>query len=235
MANADLIERLTEREKECLRLWLQHKTAKEIALDLGVSHHAVEKRLKMARIKLDVSTSLEAARLLAQHEGYDPSVAQSPELSSTPRPLEMWKPQFIAFGVFAMFLIALSALALAPSTQVQRQDDNEAKWVEIESGRNLDKVFETLDGDGSGYLENPESPFVTVAFLDEDGAGQTEGKATLGDSKNEGQIAQFYAEADTDGDNRVSFAEYYAWSETRWAELGIEIKSIIKVRAAPKS
>ena len=46
------ITRLTEREKEALRRWLGHKTAKEIALDLGISHHAVEKRLKMARVKL---------------------------------------------------------------------------------------------------------------------------------------------------------------------------------------
>jgi DNA-binding CsgD family transcriptional regulator len=52
MADRESLPRLTERERVCLRQWLQHKSAKEIAGDLGISHHAVEKRLKMARTKL---------------------------------------------------------------------------------------------------------------------------------------------------------------------------------------
>ena len=74
------IARLTERERECLRHWLEHKTAKEIALDIGISHHAVEKRLKMARTKLGVATSLDAARILAQSEGYGRTVAGPAEV-----------------------------------------------------------------------------------------------------------------------------------------------------------
>jgi len=50
MDGRDSVARLTEREKVCLRQWLQHKSAKEIAAELCISHHAVEKRLKMARI-----------------------------------------------------------------------------------------------------------------------------------------------------------------------------------------
>src|SRR5688572_30871708 len=64
------LARLTDNEKECLRRRLQQQTAKEMALELGVSPHAVEKRLKMARTKLGLSSSLEAARLLAASEGY---------------------------------------------------------------------------------------------------------------------------------------------------------------------
>lgn len=45
------LARLTLNEKECLRRRLLHQTAKEMALDLGISPHAVEKRLKMARTK----------------------------------------------------------------------------------------------------------------------------------------------------------------------------------------
>jgi FixJ family two-component response regulator len=52
MDDRGALSRLTEREKVCLRQWIQHKSAKEIAADLGISHHAVEKRLKMARTKL---------------------------------------------------------------------------------------------------------------------------------------------------------------------------------------
>src|SRR5687768_13112957 len=41
--------RLTMAERECLKRCLGHQTAKQMALDLGISPHAVEKRLKMAR------------------------------------------------------------------------------------------------------------------------------------------------------------------------------------------
>src|SRR5687768_18384083 len=64
------LARLTDNEKECLRRRLRQQTAKEMALELGVSPHAVEKRLKMARAKLGLSSSLEAARLLAASDGY---------------------------------------------------------------------------------------------------------------------------------------------------------------------
>jgi DNA-binding CsgD family transcriptional regulator len=63
------LARLTANEKECLRRRLLPQTAKEMASDLGISPHAVEKRLKMARAKLGVSSSLAAARLLAASEG----------------------------------------------------------------------------------------------------------------------------------------------------------------------
>lgn len=62
------LARLTANEKECLRRRLLPQTAKEMANDLGISVHAVEKRLKMARAKLGVSSSLAAARLLAGAE-----------------------------------------------------------------------------------------------------------------------------------------------------------------------
>jgi DNA-binding CsgD family transcriptional regulator len=58
------IRRLTSAERECLRRCLSHQTAKQMALDLGISPHAVEKRLKMARAKLGLSSSLEAAKLV---------------------------------------------------------------------------------------------------------------------------------------------------------------------------
>ena len=74
------VARLTPKERECLDRWLAHATAKEIALDLGITHHAVEKRLKSARAKLGVTSTLEAARLVAAVEGYGSTVSQSPEL-----------------------------------------------------------------------------------------------------------------------------------------------------------
>ena len=76
------IARLTENEKECLRRRLLPQTAKEMAIDLGISPHAVEKRLKMARAKLGQSSSLPAARMLAAAEGYQQLVPGSPDLSA---------------------------------------------------------------------------------------------------------------------------------------------------------
>lgn len=73
MEIGDGLAKLTEREKVCLRLWLQHKSAKEIAVDLGISHHAVEKRLKVARLKLGVASSLQAAQMLDAAEGHQHS------------------------------------------------------------------------------------------------------------------------------------------------------------------
>lgn len=58
------ILRLTTAERECLKRCLNHQTAKQMALELGISPHAVEKRLKMARAKLGLSSSLEAAKLV---------------------------------------------------------------------------------------------------------------------------------------------------------------------------
>ena len=48
---------------------LNLKSAKEIARDLGISAHAVEKHLRVARQKLGVSTSAEGARIYASRTG----------------------------------------------------------------------------------------------------------------------------------------------------------------------
>jgi len=60
--------RLTEAQRVALRLFMERKTAKQIALELGITPKAVELRLKGARDALGVATSAEAARLLAAAE-----------------------------------------------------------------------------------------------------------------------------------------------------------------------
>lgn len=59
---------LTEREKEMLRLLVAGHDAKSIANHLGLSVHTINERLRDARRKLEVSSSREAARLLAEAE-----------------------------------------------------------------------------------------------------------------------------------------------------------------------
>lgn len=53
---------LTERQRQCLEGVLKYKTAKQIGRDLGITHHAVEKHLKAARVKLGADDTLQAAR-----------------------------------------------------------------------------------------------------------------------------------------------------------------------------
>jgi DNA-binding CsgD family transcriptional regulator len=112
MDDREPISRLTEREKVCLRQWLQHKSAKEIAADLGISHHAVEKRLKTARTKLGATSSLEAARMLSAAEGYGQAVPQSPELVSDALPLHSDFTRLAVYGVVIMILVGAIVLGL---------------------------------------------------------------------------------------------------------------------------
>jgi len=112
MDERDSLSRLTEREKVCLRQWLNHMSAKEIAAHLGISHHAVEKRLKMARTKLGATSSLEAARMLREAEGYGRTVAQSPDLASNALPTHRGATRSTVFGVAIMILVGAIMLGL---------------------------------------------------------------------------------------------------------------------------
>jgi DNA-binding CsgD family transcriptional regulator len=112
MDDRDPLSRLTQREKVCLRQWLQHKSAKEIAADLGISHHAVEKRLKMARTKLGATSSLEAARMLGEAEGYGQAVPQSPDLVSDALQLHSAFTRLAVLGVAIMILVGAIVLGL---------------------------------------------------------------------------------------------------------------------------
>ena len=107
------LARLTDNEKECLRRRLQQQTAKEMALDLGVSPHAVEKRLKMARTKLGLSSSLEAARLLAASEGYQRTGPQARDIDLDAARGKTRFSRPLALGVLSMTILAAAVIALA--------------------------------------------------------------------------------------------------------------------------
>src|SRR5205823_5281631 len=124
MDDRGALARLTEREKVCLRQWLQHKSAKEIAVDLGISHHAVEKRLKMARTKLDATSSLEAARMLGKAEGYGQAVTQSPDLVSDALPHHSGFTRLSVLGVAIMILVGAIVLGLLLQPAVFSQAAN---------------------------------------------------------------------------------------------------------------
>lgn len=118
--------RLTTAERECLKRCLNHQTAKQMALDLGISPHAVEKRLKMARAKLGLSSSLEAAKLVESLErsgrlgpgssDLPPGNAKPDEGGSVaaPRNETSWNSRlhrvYVVSGVTLMSLFAAAAM-----------------------------------------------------------------------------------------------------------------------------
>jgi DNA-binding CsgD family transcriptional regulator len=79
-------DRVTEPQRECLRLVLTRHNSKEIAQTLGVSPVTVDKRIGRAVGALGVATRFEAARLLAEFESgtYQPLVHQSPDIVPLP-------------------------------------------------------------------------------------------------------------------------------------------------------
>ena len=125
MDDRERLSRLTEREKVCLRQWLQHKSAKEIAADLGISHHAVEKRLKMARTKVGATSSLKAARMLGEAEGYGQPVPQSADLVSDARPLHSAFTRVAAVGVVIMIFVGAIMLAVLQPAAFSQAGNNQ--------------------------------------------------------------------------------------------------------------
>lgn len=83
------VAKLTEAEREVLRLWLRRSSAKEIALELGITHWAVNERLRSARRRLGVADSSEAARLLAETDAADTYKRVVYEPDGIARPAEM--------------------------------------------------------------------------------------------------------------------------------------------------
>ena len=178
MADGSGIAKLTEREKESLRGRLGHKTAKEIALELGVSHHAVEKRLKMARTKLGVSSSLEAARALARVEGYHPMGSHAPDIVPTTTGTRMrpTRPQIMGATIVSLLLAATLAFAFVPnqadpavSVPATRLEHNvpDDRYRALPNGHRavsmceanvlLNSSFQALDADHSGFMEPAEA------------------------------------------------------------------------------
>lgn len=84
---AEALSKLSEGQRQCLRLVLAHKSSKDIARALGISSHTVDQRLKVAMKTLGASTRVEAAQRHAELEAqYQPLVYQSPDIARTGAP-----------------------------------------------------------------------------------------------------------------------------------------------------
>ena len=80
---AGRVAKLTPGQLECLRLVDQHLSSKEIAVELGISPHTVDQRIRQALHTLGVSRRAQAARIVAQtSEPYQRLIHQSPYIEA---------------------------------------------------------------------------------------------------------------------------------------------------------
>ncbi len=84
---ASPVSRLTQGQFDCLRLVDQHLSSKEIAVELGISSHTVDQRIRLSLQTLGVERRSQAARLVSQQLGpYQRLIHQSPHIEGTPNP-----------------------------------------------------------------------------------------------------------------------------------------------------
>lgn len=237
------LARLTEREKECLRRWLKHKTAKEIALELGISYHAVEKRLKVARTKLNVFSSLDAARLLAKEEreeGYGQAASQSPDLHSASPASEKWLYRQLILGGLVMILVTAAIIALtaqssgvvampsAPAGETKPDNFRMAPASEFVDGTPeelrafAEERFRAMDKDGSGFVERGEAPVPQIRLTDATWDGNGRPPREWFEQQHSRPVplgpemakGAWIAKGDANADGKLSFNEYLTIRES---------------------
>lgn len=140
------IGRLSEGQKDCLRLVLAHMTSKEIARRLGVSSHTVDQRLRYAIRTLGARTRMQAALKLSEAEHQQSQlrasanpetqrdafelqdatssahqlVHQSPDLSSRPEPGPPSERRS-ALGLTGLYRFAPSVMAFGETLHGREQ------------------------------------------------------------------------------------------------------------------
>src|SRR3954452_21742650 len=84
---AGRVARLTPGQLDCLLLVDQHLRSKEIAAELHISPHTVDRRVRQALAILGVERRTQAARMVAQHKGpYQRLIHQSPYIEGLSEP-----------------------------------------------------------------------------------------------------------------------------------------------------
>ena len=84
-ATAGRVSRLTPAQLDCLRLVDQHLNSKEIAVELGISPHTVDQRIRQSLQILGVERRAQAARIVAQYSGpYQRLIHQPPYIPAGP-------------------------------------------------------------------------------------------------------------------------------------------------------
>ncbi len=222
--------RLSAGERECLERRLHHQTAKEIALELGVSPHAVEKRLKMARTKLGLSSSLHVARLLAAAGEYQQTGPQTLYLPSAPAATEKRLDRPLILGGFVMILVTAAIISLAaqssgvaaPADETKPDNFRMAPASEFVDGTPeelrayAEERFRTMDQDGSGFVERGEAPVPQIRLTEESWEGPGQPPREWFEQQRSRAVpidpvmakGAYIAKGDANADGKLSFDEY---------------------------
>jgi DNA-binding CsgD family transcriptional regulator len=224
------LARLTDNEKECLRRRLRQQTAKEMALDLGVSPHAVEKRLKMARTKLGLSSSLEAARLLVATEEYQRTGPQAADLHPVASASEKRFHRPLILGGLVMTLVTAAILALAAqSSSAPAGETKPDTFRTLPASEFVDGTpeelrayaedrFRTMDQDGSGFVERGEAPVPKIQLIETSWEGPGKPTREWIEEQQSKAVpldpvmakAAFISQGDANADGKLSLDEYLA-------------------------
>ena len=223
------LARLTDNEKECLRRRLRQQTAKEMALDLGVSPHAVEKRLKMARAKLGLSSSLEAARLLEAHEGYQQTGPHAADLPLPATASEKQSDRPLIIGGLAMILVAAAVIAFAAQSSAPASDTSPDNFKMLSASEFVDGTpeellayaeerFRTMDQDGSGFVERDEAPVPQIRLTQASWEGPGKPTREWIEQQQSTAVAldpvmaraAYISQGDANADGKLSFDEFLA-------------------------
>lgn len=105
------LTKLQEKEKAALRLLIRGYDAKSAARHIGVTPNVINERLRSARQKLSVTSSKEAARLLAENEDIAPNFFVPKEIGIVPTPKN-------------------TAINPLPDKQVAMSDDNSVREMQ---------------------------------------------------------------------------------------------------------
>ncbi|QNM83911.1 helix-turn-helix transcriptional regulator [Sphingomonas sabuli] len=82
---AQRVAKLTDGQLDCLRLVANHLSSKEIAVELGISPHTVDQRIRQSLATLGVARRSQAARIVARHrEPYQSLIHQPPYIEGEP-------------------------------------------------------------------------------------------------------------------------------------------------------
>lgn len=226
------LARLTDNEKECLRRRLQQQTAKEMALELGISPHAVEKRLKMARAKLGLSSSLEAARLLAASEQYYRTGPHAPDLPVRPPASETRFDRPLILGGLAMILVTTAILALAAQSSAPADKTKPDYFRMLPASEFVDGTpaelrayaedrYREMDKDGSGFVERDEAPVPQIRLTEASWEGPGKPTREWIERQRSKAVpldpvmarAAYISQGDANADGKLSFDEYIAIRE----------------------
>ncbi|MEO0690395.1 MAG: DUF4019 domain-containing protein [Pseudomonadota bacterium] len=169
---------LTDKEKEALRLLLNGHDAKSSAIELDISVHALNDRLRSARRKLGVASSREAARILGDAEEARPqNLARKDfgmEASNNPDDKAILNQPSRAGSKWSLWLtggmLIMSILIAAAVFTVSSSGDDSVNDAFVAQ----ESQAETSSSSVGAGIEDAESLDRAQAFLKETDAGNWE-------------------------------------------------------------